>query len=89
MDLSSSGPVLTCATVGLTSPEPVLNSPGESWRYTDKDWNTEKFKTDSGLEPSWPAKTIETDIFEVLICFFDALWETSNMVFVLIHFIYL
>ena len=47
-DLSSSGPVLTSATFSLTSPGPVLTSPGESWRYADKDWNTEKSKTDSG-----------------------------------------
>ena len=37
---------------------------------------------------SWPAETIKTDIFEVLICFVDGLWEISNVVFVLIHFIY-
>ena len=27
----------------------ILTSPGESWKYADKDWNTEKSKTDSGL----------------------------------------
>ena len=40
--------VLTCATFRLTSPGPVLTSPGESWRYADKDWNTQKSKTESG-----------------------------------------
>ena len=34
------------------------------------------------------AKTIESDIFDVLICFFDGLRETSNMVFDLIHLMY-
>ena len=47
-DSSSCGPFLTCATFSLTSPGPVLTSPGESWRYAAKDWNTEKSKTDSG-----------------------------------------
>ena len=37
---------------------------------------------------SWPAKITKTDIFEVLICFFDALREASIMVFVLIRFTY-
>ena len=35
--MSSSGPVLTCATFSLTSPGPVLTSPGDFSR-TAKDW---------------------------------------------------
>ena len=58
--MSSSGPVLTSATFSLTSPGPVLTSPGESWRYAAQDWNTEKiqnqfraYKGQIGAKYSW------------------------------------